>query len=148
MRSLRQLAQVADRLASQVAQLQTHIAGLMADEKPTPTPPSPRRKVRWVGPVSDEIRRARQEAWSKRSRLALECGMDPRPKYFGVMHNLHPCLVSRWLTGQGRSIRPSSVQDQNMWRMVNEDITQFEAKNHGRVQIANSAPRFPRTMTA
>jgi hypothetical protein len=83
-------------------------------------------------------RAARQDAWSKRSKLALECGVDPRPKYFGVMHNLHPCLVSRWLTGQARAIRPGSVQDQNMWRMVNEDTQKFEAKVHGRGEIANS----------
>ena len=98
-----------------------------------------------------EIRKQRQDVWAKRSRRAIEVGIDPRPKFFGVMHNLHPCLVSKWLTKQARSIAPGSAQDQNMWRMVREDIAKFEAiyaKRHGAVQNANSAPRIPATMTA
>lgn len=118
-----------------------------AQDRPRPAAQQAKRKPRWMGPVDSVIRRERQEVWSMRSRLATEAGVDPRPVYFGVMHNVHPCLISRWLTAQVRSIGPGSTQDVNVRRMINEDVVKFKAKSHGRVQIANSAPRFPATMT-
>ena len=156
--NLRRLAKVVDRLAAGFAELQGCIGTMIEAEARPKTESSEKngllkkpRAPRWTGPVPVEIRKQRQEAWSKRSRRAIEAGIDPRPKFFGVMHNLHPCLVSKWLTAQPGSIAPGSAQDQNMWRMVLEDIAKFEAifaKRHGAVQIANSAARVQVTMTA
>jgi hypothetical protein len=141
-------------LAARLRRLAEGLMALVEDLESEPAharPAAIRQKERWIGPVPVEIRKQRQEAWGKRFRLAMELCLDPRPKYFGVMHNLHPCLVSRWLTGRRRSIAPGSAPDVNMWRMVNEDIAKFQAAlatRHGAKQIANSALRISATMTA
>jgi hypothetical protein len=57
----------------------------------------------------------------------MEQGKDPTKKFFAAKHNLSVFEISRWLSKKKRGIAPGSVQDQSIWRAVNEDIAELEA---------------------
>jgi hypothetical protein len=142
--SLRQFARALDRLQVQVGRLQFDIFKLIeAEGKPKPPAVPKPRAPRWTGPVDAEERGRRQDAWGRRYVLALELRLDPSKTLFAATYKLgHPCAVSRWLTGQSRSIRPGSALDERIWRAVNEDYAKLEslrAKRHGAVHFANPA---------
>ncbi|MGA7239436.1 MAG: hypothetical protein WBY44_27390 [Bryobacteraceae bacterium] len=156
MRSLRQFAHALDRFQvqtqDQFARLRADLAILIeAEGRPKQTPAAKRRE-RWTGPVNDAERGRRQDAWSRRYLLAMELRLDPSKTFFCATYKLgHPCVVSRWLTGQSRSIRPGGALDERIWNAMREDNAKLEslrAKRHGQSKNANSAARVPVTMTA
>jgi X-X-X-Leu-X-X-Gly heptad repeat protein len=145
MMTLAQLAKLAGKLQSGVAQLQAGIAQLMeAGEQAPPDPPQPKRK-RWAGPVPEPVRRARQEKNRWRWRLAVELGRDASLRCFADQNCLCATECSRYLTGQRRSIAPGSTQDTNIGAAFDRTIAKMEsdlAKRHGTTEIIAKLKRM------
>jgi hypothetical protein len=102
----------------------------------------PKRRSRWIGPVSDEIHDERDAVYTHCFTLAMYLGRDATARGFATRHNLIESEISRWLSLKPRGIAPGSSVDISIRRALQEDTQEYEAEYAKRLG-ANQIPNFP-----